>query len=463
MNRIAGRAGICLLLVLALLSGLVFFLVEYAVEAGDWVIFAGSPHVYNGGNIGCGTITDRDGVLLLDLSDQRAYAQDESVRKSTVHWLGDRKGNIDAPALSAYASELAGFDLLNGIYSYGKTGGDAELTLSAAAQSAALEAMGSHKGTIGIYNYKTGELLCAVTTPNYDPDNAPDIPADDEGVYEGLYLNRFTQSTYIPGSIFKIVTLAAALESIPDIQQQRFVCKGSYQIGNDTVTCDGTHWEQDLKTAFRNSCNCAFAQIAQQLGNETLQRYVETFGVTRSVTFDGITTASGNFNVTDASELSLAWSSIGQYTDLVNPCAYLTFLGGIAAGGKGVSPYLVQNVKSDGITTYSAQTQSCERIMSASTAETVREFMGFNVSDKYGSENFPGLTVCAKTGTAEVGGDKKPNAMLAGFVADEQYPLAFIVAVEDGGYGREICVPILSKVLMVCKTVLDGNGLPADG
>ena len=97
--------------------------------------------------------------------------------------------------------------------------------------------------------------------------------------------------------------------------------------------------------------------------------------------------------------------------------------------------------------------------MSAATAEVVRDFMGFNVADKYGAENFPDLTVCAKTGTAEVGGNKKPNAMLAGFVADEQYPLAFIVAIEDGGYGREICVPILSKVLTACKTILDGNSL----
>ncbi len=457
MNRIAGRAGICLLLVLALLSGLVFFLIEYAVEAGDWVIFSGSPHVYNGGNIGCGSIKDRDGVLLLELGDQRSYAQAEELRKATVHWLGDRKGNIDAPALSAYASELAGFDLLNGIYSYGDAGGEAELTLSSSVQTAALEAMGNYKGTVGIYNYKTGELICAVTTPTYDPDNAPDISVDNEGAYEGLYVNRFTQSAYVPGSIFKIVTLAAALESIPDITEQRFVCRGSYQIGADTITCDGTHWEQDLKMAFRNSCNCAFAQIAEQLGAKTLQRYVDMFGVTKPVSFDGITTASGKFDLTDASTVSLAWSSIGQYTDLVNPCSFMTFVGAIAAEGKGVYPYLVENITSDSITTYSADTRSGERIMSASTAQKLREFMGFNVTDKYGSENFPGLTVCAKTGTAEVGGDKKPNAMIAGFVADEQYPLAFVIAVEDGGYGREICVPILSKVLASCKALLDAQ------
>ena len=65
------------------------------------------------------------------------------------------------------------------------------------------------------------------------------------------------------------------------------------------------------------------------------------------------------------------------------------------------------------------------------------------------------MTVCAKSGTGEVGEEKKPNATFAGFVADEEYPLAFIVVVEGGGYGSSTCVPILSKVLSVCKRVLD--------
>jgi peptidoglycan glycosyltransferase len=73
----------------------------------------------------------------------------------------------------------------------------------------------------------------------------------------------------------------------------------------------------------------------------------------------------------------------------------------------------------------------------------------------YGAGNFPGLTVCAKSGTSELGGGKTPNAMFSGFVADEEYPLAFIVVVENGGYGSAACVPILSKVLAECRTVLD--------
>ena len=454
MNKVASRGGIVLLLVLILIAGLTFFIFEYVTQADEWVTFAGSPHVYNGGNIGCGVITDRDGTVLLDLNGGRTYADSEQLRLATVHWLGDRKGSVDAPALSAYSAELAGYGLLNGVYSYGGTGGKAELTLSAKVQTAALEALGDYKGTIGVYNYKTGEIICAVTTPTFDPDNVPEITEGDDR-YEGMYVNRFVQSRYIPGSIFKIVTLAAALESIPDVLEQEFYCSGSYEIGTDTVTCDGKHGTQTLKQAFRNSCNSAFAQLSQQLGKNTLAGYVEQFGITQSVQFDGITTAQGSFDLTDASQVSVAWSSIGQYTDLVNPCAYMTFVGAIAADGKGVLPHVVRKASSGGITGYSAKPVSGERLMSAKTAETIREFMGFNVTDKYGSKNFPGLTVCAKTGTAEVGGDKKPNAVFTGFVQDEEYPLAFIVIVEDGGYGREICVPIMSKVLEACKQVLD--------
>ena len=142
MNRIASRAMALFLIAALLVGGFVFFIIEYMVKADDWVIFPGSPHVYNGGNIGCGVVVDRDNVLLLDLNDGRTYSNLSSLRKSTVHWVGDRFGSISAPALSHYAAQMAGFDRINGVYNYGQTGGVAELTLSAALQSAALEAMG---------------------------------------------------------------------------------------------------------------------------------------------------------------------------------------------------------------------------------------------------------------------------------------------------------------------------------
>ena len=456
MNRIAGRSGITLLLVLILIAGMAFFVAEFVMEADGWVVFSGSPHVYTGSNIGCGVVTDRDGALLADLRDGRVYAASLELRKATVHWLGDRYGSISAPALSNYAAQIAGFDLVNGVYRYGRSSGVVTLTLSAQVQQAALEALGDRKGTVSVYNYKTGALICSVTTPTYDPDNVPDIEGDKTGAYDGAYVNRFTQSTYTPGSIFKIVTLAAALETIEDIQQQRFVCTGSYALGSDQITCESTHGEQDLKGAFCNSCNCAFAQIALQIGGEELELYAKQFGITDQITFDGITTAAGNFEAADTFSVNVAWSGVGQYKDQINPCAFLTLVGAIASGGKGAEPHLVERIEVGKETTYSAQTELTDRIMSVSTAQVLQEYLRNNVQQRYGDSYFPGLQVCAKTGTAEVGGEQKPNAMLTGYVMDDAYPLAFMVCVEDAGYGGTVCLPIASSVLAACTTALGG-------
>ena len=457
MNRVISRARITIALVLVLALGTGFFCFEYFTKAGDWVMSPGSPHVYTAGHIGCGVITDRSGILLVDMTAGRLYSESAELRSSVIHWVGDRQGNISVPALTYYTDQILGYDLLDGVYAYGGTGGQISLTLSAKVQMAALEAMGDYKGTIAVYNYKTGEILCAVSTPTFDPDDPPVITEENQAAYDGVYLNRLIQSTYTPGSIFKIVTTAAALETIPDIQQRVFTCTGVVEYGIDKVTCEQSHGELDLKTAFARSCNCAFSQIADLIGGETLQKYARQFGITESVKFDGLTTAAGSISAENEAPVLVAWSAIGQHKDLINPCSYMQFLGAIAAGGSGAVPHYVSSIKVGSKVTYDAETQRTESIMSAQTAQTLREYLRNNVENYYGDDSFPGLTVCAKSGTAEVGGEKKPNAMFTGFVADEEYPLAFIVAIEDGGYGRPVCVPVLSKVLAACKAELDGG------
>lgn len=457
MNRVTKRTWLMTLFVLVLLGGLLFFLGEYALKAQDWIIFSGSPHIYNGTNIGFGTITDRSGEVLLDLTDSRTYSGNAATRKSTLHWLGDRTGNISAGAVSSHAAEMAGFDPINGIYKADGEGGSIQLTLSAKVQNAALEAMNGRKGTVAVYNYKTGEILCALTTPTYDPDNVPDIEHDDSGAYSGVYLNRFIQSAYVPGSIFKIATTAAALDSVPGIEDKTFTCTGKVEYGTEAVTCEKAHGTQTLKQALANSCNCAFSQVAKLIGKEKMVRYVDKFSLTESLTFDGITTAEGNYDVSQAAPVSFAWSCIGQYNDLINPARYMTFMGTIANGGVGVEPYIVSQVESGGDTTYQAEAVKTDRILSKDVAEKVRAYMRNNVSSVYGDWNFKGLNVCAKSGTSQLGGGQKSNAMFAGFVQDEQYPLAFMVVVENGGYGSHTCVPVLSKVLAACKTVLDNE------
>ena len=450
MNRIAGRGSIAVLLTLVLLLGLGMFLLEYLADSGDWVTFPGSPHVYNAGNIGCGLVTDRSGTMLLDVSEGRTYAGDPQTRIATLHWLGDREGKISAPAIPYYSREMAGFDRWNGLYSYGGSGSVAELTISAAVQKVALEAMGDYKGTVAVYNYKTGELLCAVTTPSYDPDNVPDIDGDTTGAYEGTYLNRFTQVRYVPGSIFKVVTTAAALENIDGIENLKFTCTGTYYMGVDKVTCEKSHGTIDLKTALAKSCNCVFAQISELIGAENLSKAVAQYRVVDNLTFDGITVSRGEFHLENAAPVEVAWSAIGQHLDEVNPCRFMTFMGAIAGHGNAAEPYLVAKITSGSRTVYTAKTVNTDRLMTADVADKLAEYMRNNVLLTYGADHFPGLSVCAKSGTAEVGGGKKPNATFAGFVQNTEYPLAFVVVVENGGYGSAVCVPIISKVLAAC-------------
>ena len=458
MTRVTRRVWIVVLFLLILVGGMGMFLVEYATKADQWVSFKGSPHVYTQSNLGTGIVYDRDGVLLMDTSDSRTYAADVTLRKATVHWLGDRQGNISAGALASYAGAMAGFDKINGIYSAEDIPGEAVLTLSSQVQITAMEALAGRNGTVAVYNYKTGEILCAVTSPNYDPDNPPVITDQNKDQYEGLYLNRFLQSTYTPGSIFKLVTTAAALDCVEGIEEMTFTCTGTYEykIGSD-VSCERAHGTNTLKMALANSCNCCFAQITELVGKENMTKYVEKLGITDSVSFDGISTAKGNYDVSEAIPVELAWSGIGQYTDLINPCAFLQYMGAIGGNGVAARPYLVESVRVGDTVTYEATTQKEERILSVTVADILKDYMRNNVQTVYGDWNFPGLQVCAKSGTSQQGGEKASNAMFAGFVADEEYPLAFIVVVEGGGYGSTTCVPILSRVLDACKAVMDGR------
>ena len=454
MNRIARRAGTALVLVLFLLGGMIFFVGEYFVRADDWFNASGNPHADHGA-AGHSAVKDRSGTVLMDIREDRTYGGSEGLRSSMIHWLGDREGNINAPLLSTYTEALNGFDLFNGIYSYSGAGGEMMLTLSAEAQMAAMEALEGYKGTVAVYNYETGEILCAVSTPAFDPDNVPDIAGNTTGKYEGAYYNRFTQISYVPGSIFKVLTTAAALENIEGIEEDIYNCAGSYVVDGNEVTCESTHGDQSLAEALTNSCNCVYAQIALELGAEKLEKYVNQYEVTENIRFDGIVTKKGYFSLDEASDPEIAWSAIGQYHDAVNPCRFMTFMGVIAGGGSAAEPYLVDRVTAGGSTTYDAKTTTTGRLMTTATAKRLQELMRNNVVNSYGDENFSGLTVCAKSGTAEMGEGMTSNAMFAGFCLDEDYPLAFIAAVEKGGYGRHTCVPIVSRVLEVCKEVLD--------
>jgi len=128
----------------------------------------------------------------------------------------------------------------------------------------------------------------------------------------------------------------------------------------------------------------------------------------------------------------------------------MTYMGMIANGGSAAQPYLMEEIRSGSHVRYAAETEMLESGLDQTTTATIAEMMRDNVVNSYGTSIFPDVRVCAKSGTAETATDKASNAMFAGFVQDDRYPLAFIVVVEEGGYGSQTAAPIAGTVLRAC-------------
>ena len=442
MNKLAKRAWFAYFLAAAMLVGMLVIVVRYFVNGPDWMPFQND-----------GVIVDRSGTVLMDNTQGRTLADDATVRASMLQILGDNEGYITPYLLNEYGDELAGFNRISGTRHMGDGEGRMTLTLSASVQRAALNALNGQHGTVGVYNYKTGEILCMVSSPTYDPWNVPDVEGNPEQ-YNGVYVNRFLHSAYAPGSTFKLVTAAAALERISDIEDRTFYCEGSAQIGSETVICNGVHGTINFQQALCQSCNVAFAQIADELGADVLTDYAQRFGVTDSLSFDGFVTKSGNFDLSEATAYEAAWAGVGQYTDQINPCQYMTFMGAIANGGQAATPYLVDKVTYGSKTKYEAKTEMGDKVLSASAADTLAEMMHYNVVNNYGEWYFSGLYAGAKSGTAERGEGLTSNALLTGFVQSEDYPLAFVVVIEGGGAGSTACTPVIRQVLDACVVAM---------
>lgn len=449
MRKIEKRAVLCLIIALALIAGLGLFCFRFVTNASDWAAYPYNRHMYsNSGQLLSGTILDRDGDVLTEVKDgERVYYPDATVRRATVHAVGDGSGYIGTGALTAFADRLSGYNLITGGYSPLGSGRNLTLTLDAYLNVTAYNAMDGRQGTVGVYNYKTGDILCMVSTPSFDPENPP---AASEA-QDGIYLNRFLSSAQVPGSIFKTVTLTAALENLPDLKDRTFTCTGETTVGGTVITCPKPHGKMDIESAFANSCNGVFGTLAAELGGDTMTKYVEQAGLTRRMSVDGIMTAAGHYDVSDADKGQIGWSGVGQYTDTVNPCNMMTYMGAIANGGTAAVPRLILDITTpSGIPTSWQRTEETDTLVQASTASQVKEMMKNNVVQTYGTDRFRGLDIGAKSGTAEVGGDKRPNAWFAGFLDDPEHPYAFIVLVENGGGGASVAGEIAATVLQAC-------------
>ena len=164
-----------LILALILVAGMGVFLFRLVRDGRQWVSFPANQAVYSDGVLTVGTLTDRNGTVLAGVSDgQRTYAAYESVRRGCLHVVGDESDNIGTGALTAFASRLIGYNLITGTYSLKGEGRSLALSVDADLSAAALEALEGYRGTVLVCNYKTGEILCNVSLPAYDPADPPE-------------------------------------------------------------------------------------------------------------------------------------------------------------------------------------------------------------------------------------------------------------------------------------------------
>lgn len=458
MKMITKRGIFLWIMSLAFVVGLVFMTVSLVQNGDTWVMKRFNHHVYSNGElIGAGTIYDKDGDVLAETKDgDRVYSDSATTRKSTLHVVGDPKNFISTGVQSVYSARLTGYSLLFGVHNiqkYGK-GNDLKLTIDRDICDEAYKALDGRKGTVGIVNYKTGEIVCSVSSPSYDVEDVPDNLLTSER-YEGVYINRLLDAHYVPGSTFKLVTAICAIENIPDIYSREWVCNGEYQPESGVaIKCNANHGKHiNFNDALAKSCNSTFAQIAIELGQEKLATTAKELGIGSAVTVSGtIDSYAGHFDTTDKIKLgvdALGWTGIGQGNTRIAPITMLRIVSAVANGGTAVSFNIVDSLANQAGKALDFTLPSNQlSMMNSDVAAKLKEMMRYNVTNHYGESRYKGLNLCAKSGTAQIDSNENHNiAWFVGFMDDSEHPYAFVVVIENGNSGSQTAGPVAKRVL----------------
>lgn len=442
--------------ILLFLIAVVVFLIRFFALSEDWALYETNQHIYSSGKlVNAGAITDRDGNVLSDtVNGSRVYNENKNIRKATIHVAGDHEGFVSTGVTNALKDKLVGYSTVNGIFTFSGKGNSAELTISSDISVAAMKALGSNSGCVGVCNYKTGEVLCMVSTPTYDIGNAAEYEKAKNGELGSVFVNRFISSSYTPGSTFKIVTAAAQIDSLGESAYNTSqLCDFGTVIENENLSCMGKHKSVTLSNAFSRSCNSYFSLTALSLGKNTMTRYAEMFGFNKTFTIEGITCGKTSYNVKNARNIDFGWSGIGQYTTLMNPVQYLSVVSAIANSGEYKEPYFVHAIRSSSGNLIYKSNPKTIKVINKETADKVAALMDFAVKDNYGKSTFGLLDVCGKTGTAETG-EGKENSLFVGFLKDEELPLAFVVVVEENNKNGLGAMKVANITLQAAKNTL---------
>jgi len=347
-------------------------------------------------------------------------------------------------------------------------GASVALTLNAAAQQAAYDALGSKKGAVVALDPKTGKVLALVSRPSYDPnllashdlDKASDAWKRLNASEDRPMSNRAIKELYPPGSTFKLVTAAAALSSgkyKPDTQvnspAQLPLPQTTVPLVNENgKNCGGSN-NATLTIALRYSCNTAFGTIGLDLKADALREQAEKFGFgERQLPELG---AVASHFPGDPNEPQTAQSAIGQFDVRATPLQMAMVAAGIANKGEVMKPYLVQSVRTMDLKTISeTKPESLHQAVSSDVAAQLTAMMTDVVNNGTGRPGrIDGVQVAGKTGTAQTSKERPPFAWFTAFAPADNPQVAVAVMIEDANIARSdiaggtLAAPVAKKVM----------------
>ena len=348
-------------------------------------------------------------------------------------------------------------------------GGDVVLTLDPAVQEAAMAGLEGVTGAVVALDPSSGAILGMASTPSYDPTRlSSHDPAAIRAYWDELgaaerdpRLNRAIGDNYPPGSLFKVVVSAAALEDgyTPDTvipaPDELPLPNSSRVIPNFNGSSCSSTGEQTLNDALTISCNTAFAQLGMDLGEDRVREMAEAFGMDGEK-FDIPLRVQGSSIGDVEDDAALAQTSIGQRDVRMTPLQAALVAATVANDGVQMKPYLVDQVQAPDLTVIdSTQPEEWREAVSVDVANQLTEMMVSVVENGSGRRaRIPGVTVAGKTGTAENAGPD--HNWFIGFAPadDPQIAVAVFVA-NGGGTGGDVSAPIARDVM---QAYLDGQG-----
>lgn len=344
-------------------------------------------------------------------------------------------------------------------------GSSVELSLDAELQEIAYAALGDYTGAVVALDYETGQLLALVSKPSFDPNQLSSHNTAAVLEYyksliddpkEPLQNRAIAGDLYYPGSVFKLVVAAEALESgkyTPDSEFANPISVqlpgSNHQVYNSTRTTCGNGETATLELALALSCNVQFVELGLELGQDAIRERAELFGFNRDLQIPLSVTASIFPEHLDDAQLGLA--SFGQSNLRVTPLEVAMFTAAIANQGTLMEPRIVDRVLSPNFSLlYEGQDNVLSRPISPETASALTDIMVRGVeSGAATGVRIPGVTVAGKTGTAETGFENYRHLWFTGFLPENDRKIVVTVLIEKSdsiGWGNVHAAPIAKTI-----------------